>query len=970
MSWTRRASLVAAGWLVATALAAQTTGRIEGRIVDDAGALLPGVAVVATGPSLPGEARTQSADDGSFRLVNLPPGLYTVSAALDGFNTVEQRDVKVGIDRTVRLEMTMVAAFTGEVTVLSEAPVVDVTNATSGVSVSAETFEKLPLARDFYAVAQIASGAATDAVGTTFYGSTGAENQYVIEGLNTTGGRYGDEGKTLNFDFIQEVEVKTGGLPAEYGRLTGGLINAITRSGGNEIEGSAFGFYQGGDLQSDNSTASETPETQATVQDIDSQYDVGFTLGGAFVQDKLWYFAAYNRQNRTDATTIIRDIQPVPGFESPPPVGSVVDADTSSDLYSAKLTWRITPNQSLAASVIGDPASTDGAVFPVGGPESTYDGEQDFGSDDLLARYDAVLGSSWVVEGLIGLHQEESRFAGGGKDLPLYIDQRGPRPFPTAGGYGFHEDQETEREVMKVDVSKFLGRFELKFGADRENVGIDTEIWNGGAGQRIYLFNNRATAGGPTVYRHRFYVDESAPGFDRDDPSTWRLAAPLAAAPDSVNDSAYGQLSWKASPTLTVNAGVRWEAQEVRDRNGDAAIEIDDNWAPRLQVVWDPTADGRSKVFGSFGRYYESIPLDINVRAFGGETQCFCYNFSPDPNDISPAPDAETGFRSSLLGGATPVDPDLEGQYVDEYLVGYEYEVAPNFVLGVQGTYRELGSVIEDFLIISEGNYFIANPGQGLGRVATFYDYSEVPAEEARREYTGVELNARKRYSNGWQLYASYLWSELEGNYDGVFQASTGQLDPNINSAFDYADFLINADGKLTNDREHSFKVNGSYTLLEGPLAELTVGLSAYFRTGTPLTAYGYSFAYSNWEYYLTPRGALGRNPDEYEADLHVSYPLDLGPGQLELQLDVFNLLDRQSVTVLDQRYNLQDARCAGIPDEICNGDGGLLHDGESTDPVGGIPDPRATATNPDFLRAGAAFTGQRSLRLGLRYRF
>ena len=274
------------GWLVATALAAQTTGRIEGRIVDDAGAPLPGVAVVATGPSLPGEARIQSADDGSFRMVNLPPGVYTVNAALDGFNTVEQRDVKVGIDRTVSLELTMVAAFTGEVTVLSEAPVVDVTNATSGVSVSAETFEKLPLARDFYAIAQIASGAATDAVGTTFYGSTGAENQYVIEGLNTTGGRYGDEGKTLNFDFIQEVEVKTGGLPAEYGRLTGGLINAITRSGGNEIEGSAFGFYQGGDLQSDNSTASETPETQATVQDIDSQYDVGFTLGGAFVEER------------------------------------------------------------------------------------------------------------------------------------------------------------------------------------------------------------------------------------------------------------------------------------------------------------------------------------------------------------------------------------------------------------------------------------------------------------------------------------------------------------------------------------------------------------------------------------------------------------------------------------------------------------------------------------------------------------
>ena len=142
MSWTRRASLVAAGWLVATALAAQTTGRIEGRIVDDAGALLPGVAVVATGPSLPGEARTQSADDGSFRLVNLPPGVYTVAAALDGFNSVEQRDVKVGIDRTVSLEMTMVAAFTGEVTVLSEAP--EAMRSPSGAKATQVTLSECP----------------------------------------------------------------------------------------------------------------------------------------------------------------------------------------------------------------------------------------------------------------------------------------------------------------------------------------------------------------------------------------------------------------------------------------------------------------------------------------------------------------------------------------------------------------------------------------------------------------------------------------------------------------------------------------------------------------------------------------------------------------------------------------------------------------------------------------------------------
>jgi hypothetical protein len=281
--------------------------------------------------------------------------------------------------------------------------------------------------------------------------------------------------------------------------------------------------------------------------------------------------------------------------------------------------------------------------------------------------------------------------------------------------------------------------------------------------------------------------------------------------------------------------------------------------------------------------------------------------------------------------------------------------------------------VIEDFLVDpANGTYAIANPGEGsLGEQIFFYDYTGAPGQKATREFTGVELNVRKRYSDGWQLYASYLWSELEGNYDGVFQASTGQLDPNINSAFDYADFFINADGKLSNDRTHTLKVNGSYTIQQGAVEGLNLGVSAYWRSGTPLTAYGYSFGYENWEYYLTPRGTLGRNPDEYEANLSVSYPVQIGGSELKFMLDVFNVFDRQSITALDQRYNLaSDPFCAGIPDALCGAGGALQHQDGSTDPVGQLANPRATASNPDFLRAGRAFTNPRTYRFGVRVHF
>ena len=233
--------------------------------------------------------------------------------------------------------------------------------------------------------------------------------------------------------------------------------------------------------------------------------------------------------------------------------------------------------------------------------------------------------------------------------------------------------------------------------------------------------------------------------------------------------------------------------------------------------------------------------MDINIRAFGGESTCFCYNFDPNPMNFLPNPAAPA--RSTLLGGhATPVDPDLKGQYSDEWIIGGEYEVARNVSVGAKYVRRNLGRVIEDFLVPDESQYFIANPGVGLGSEMSFYDYTAVGAPKVKRVSDSFELSGRKRYSDGWQFLASYVWQKLEGNYDGVFQNSTGQLDPNINSAFDYADFLVNADGRLTNDRTHQIKFDGSYEFQSGPTG-LNLGFSTYWLSGMPLNAYGYSFA-------------------------------------------------------------------------------------------------------------------------------
>ena len=171
----------------------------------------------------------------------------------------------------------------------------------------------------------------------------------------------------------------------------------------------------------------------------------------------------------------------------------------------------------------------------------------------------------------------------------------------------------------------------------------------------------------------------------------------------------------------------------------------------------------------------------------------------------------------------------------------------------------------------ASGEYFIANPGQGtLGQSLAFYNGGTAPAPEAQRTNNSLELSLRKRYSDNWQFIASYVYSKLEGNYDGTFQNSTGQLDPNINSAFDYADFLVNAQGQLSNQHKNQLKLDGSYVVPHGVLNGLSMGASFHWLSGLPLTAYGYSQAYANWEYYLTPRGSLGYGPSDYETDIHV----------------------------------------------------------------------------------------------------
>jgi len=914
---------------VVAGAASQTTGGIVGRVTDDAGGSLPGVTVEAAGPSLQGTRTVVTDRTGAYRLTLLPPGEYSVSFTLEGFARETRPGVVVGLDKDATLNSTLRTSLEQEITVTGDLPVVDTTTTTQGANLDTRAIQTLPTGRNYASVVQITPGVSSDAnpengqqQSITVYGSTGSENVFYIDGVNTTGAEYGAQGKELNFEFIQAVDVKTGGYQAEYGRSTGGVVNVITKSGGNQFHGDVFGYYDADSLQGNAEPVVSTGGTRAGY----TREDYGIDLGGYLVRDKLWFFAAYDRVSNTDDTIL----------PAGPLAGDVVQSKSERDLGAAKLTWKLSESQSLVGSFFQDPRDDTGAIndaqHTLNGDPLTYLGLRSFGGKDWSLRYEGILSSAWLLTGQVARHREENSTspASAAGDAVQFRDVE--RGFYQTGGFGLLQTKDFQRDFAGAATTRYFERHEVKLGLEYEREQADV-VRRYSGGQLIDVFAN----GGRPVYSHSYWTTPTAT------PENAPVSQ-LTAAPEHKNTSAYLQDRWTFGPAFSLELGVRWDRQQIIDAEGTRQIDLKKDFAPRLGFVWDPSASGRSKLYGSYGRYYEQIPMDLVVRSFSFERQARIFNYSPTSTTPDPGAEADLDQSSTIFGGFTePADPDLRNQYLNEALLGYEREVLPDLAIGIKGIYRDYGEVIEDFLCQDDGTYCIGNPGRGIMRRVFSLDYSQTfPAPKAKRTFKGVQVDATKRFSNHWQGLASYLYSRLEGNFDGLYAPFTNVgPDPNISAAYDYYDFFTNGrdlsritnKGPLSNDRRHQFKVSGIY---ETPW-RLSVGLSAYWRSGTPLTRYGFSDIYSRYEFFLTERGAEGRTPDTYEADLHLGYPIAVGPAKLNLLFDVFNLLDVQRPLLLDQRWDFQEADNAS-----------------------------PTPTNPDY-RKPVLRTPPRSFRLGVR---
>ncbi len=958
---------------------AQTTGDISGRVTDASGAPVPGVAVEATSPSLQGARVSVTSHDGLYRIPAIPPGTYRILARLSGFRPADKAcTVSLGSAMTVDLTMRLEAET--QVIVSGEAPPIDVTSTTTGTKYTSGVIGHLPVDRNYAEIVRSNPGVSTDRGYTdgrmlplTIYGATSAENQWIIDGVNTTSVNKGTQGKALSNEFVQEVEVKTGGYQAEYGRALGGVINAVTKSGGNDFHGDGFVYYDSSETAARRRTGVVDTTLVAMKTDDGSRFDYGAALGGYLLKDRLWFFGAYDRVSLDGHVSRLESSAFVSKDDQFP--FAAVD-----NLYSLKLTWNATASTSVVGSVFADPSSTSGLsgadprrdaafmlVFPPVSPvPSTWDSTRSQGGADYGVRGTRLFGADVLTNLQGSYHRDRSSLtaadevryqdftcAGGTPGAPCKAPPNS-RPNSITGGYGpipGGDNNVSSRGQVSAAATFYIGPHEIKVGGDYMNGRSDQIVARTGE-QAVNVRNEW----GQTYYVHQFFAASTA------DPTP---IPSLHIGAEVLDYGAYLQDTWKAAPGLTVNLGLRWDGETTRNYAGQTVFQDNTQWQPRIGVAWDPWRNGATKVYASAGRFSYALPTAAATSIFNSYTTVTSYNL--DSVSVVQDPSVLHHERASVSTGgiSLPVDAGLKGFSQNEFLVGIERVLGPGLTVGVKGTYRSLNNAIAvrgdlDYTspLTNYSSLAVINPGSNgkfaSGAVPTCNGLDPPDNEcsptgpaspPARRLYRGIEVVARQSLGDRLWLQASYVYSSLRGNFDGgINEAGHNETSPGITGAFSYPAKWHNAYGTLALDRPNRFRLDGYWVTPR----RLSIGVQAFAESGAPYNKLGYFNGNYGPAIYLEPRGSAGRLPTLWEANLQLAYPIVFGPVTATLQAYVYNVFNNQIATTVDEVWG-SDLPPAGYP--------------------GTIYDPKQKQDNPTYGQVTWR-SPPRSFRAGLRVSF
>jgi hypothetical protein len=990
--------------------AAPVQGAILGQVRDiDSGQPVDGVTVVASGPE--GDVAMLTDAKGNYRFLALPIGHYAIRFHRN--EVLAERDATVGVDKTVRVNIRLPAVPSETQTVAAPytAPAIDVGSSRIGSTFNAEFIDNIPNRGDDVAsLIQKTPGSYQDDVGLSLSGGTGADNAYYLEGLNVTALRDGLLGINLKSPFLEEVEVVSAGYGAEYGRALGGVVNMALKSGTNQWKGGAFTWVEPGWMAGSPQRilSRSTVLTGNTQPDYTTQ--IGAEVGGPIIENKLFIWLGYapemSRSHFVQYTDRFVDNDGDGQLDGNPDGSPIVQPlftrlipqESTTHNYAGKLTWRLGSEHMLSISLAG--TRKDEEYMRSANMDLLTGMSHEITSrQDLIAHWQsAFFQRHWRVDASLGLHSEGySRHSPFGdvesmNDVNWYnspsLAQFDPalapycqddpttgfQPCPVqgyqSGGFGVMREISAYRlagQVRFTNVFSALGLHELKYGVDYEFNQYDDKRWNSGLdGSRgsVYVFpTGNGSEYAPSVLSLYRLPDGMSMG-DVNDPLLLTQSPyyqdSIRAKTRAFNNGLFLQESYMPLPNLTINAGLRWEAQRFTDYAGHTALTIGDSLAPRLGVVYDPTKEGRSKVFAHYGQYYESIPMDMVNRAFGGEgvvgtdypASCAAANWRSCQGDPQNPPQSYP-----ISGDRLIVQPNIKGSYNNEIVLGGQYQILHDWVFGASVIYRWLGRVVED----TGGS---VQDGMGATTLANPTD----PKPE--RTYKALQLTTNKRLARHWFFAGSYTYSRTMGNYSGLYSADSKQLDPNLTTQYDVSELMTNRNGPLPNDRPHVIHLDGYYQFVWGRHL-IAPGLGFSGQSGVPITPLGRAPIMGENETFILPRGSAGRTPFVTQLDAHLSYRTTVAKIlSAEVFVDIFNLFNQRTVLTEDAEYTVDRVMPAPAGTPLTQVP---VVDGSGTPICASDDQPCTTyvtaSPNPNYLRP-TSYQAPISGRMGVRVLF